>query len=128
MNTHVMYFSDHGDMHGSHGQFRKMTPYEEAVRVPLIIAGETPMSYDQRGCGRIPGVPVNHVDIAPTTLGLCGIEAPDWMQGTDYSHYRLRTNPKRKEPDSGVFAVRRSDRASRQRLAPVARRRHQERV
>ena len=102
-DTHVMYFSDHGDMHGSHGQFRKMTPYEEAVRVPLIIAGEQPMFYEGRGCGKIPGVLVNHVDIAPTTLGLCGIEAPAWMQGTDYSHYRVRTNPARKEPDSAFL-------------------------
>ena len=33
--------------------------------------------------------PINHVDIAPTTLGLCGIRPPEWMQGTDYSAARL---------------------------------------
>jgi arylsulfatase A-like enzyme len=31
----------------------------------------------------------NHVDIAPTTLGLCGIPKPDWMEGTDFSHHRF---------------------------------------
>ena len=28
--THVMFFSDHGDMHGSHGYVRKSSPWEEA--------------------------------------------------------------------------------------------------
>ncbi|MCZ9344960.1 hypothetical protein NGM37_45160, partial [Streptomyces sp. TRM76130] len=30
-------------------------------------------------------MPVNHVDIAPTTLGLCGLPVPAEMEGTDYS-------------------------------------------
>lgn len=90
--THVMYFSDHGDMMGSHGQFRKMTPYEEAVRIPFLIGGEIPMDYGTRGCGAVDRVMINHVDIAPTTLGLCGIETPDWMEGYDYSWCRLDRN------------------------------------
>jgi arylsulfatase A-like enzyme len=40
------------------------------------------------------------VDIAPTTLGLCGINKPSWMEGTDYSHYRLAGNRPEPEPDS----------------------------
>jgi len=102
-DTHIMFFSDHGDMLGSHGQFRKTTPYEEAVRVPFIISGEKPMDYEGRGCGRAPGVFINHADIAPTTLGLCGIEAPDWMQGVDYSHYRMPGNKVYREPDSAFL-------------------------
>lgn len=39
-HTHIIFFSDHGDMHGSHGQFRKTTPYQEAVQVPFLISGE----------------------------------------------------------------------------------------
>lgn len=30
-------FSDHGDLHGSHSQFRKTAPWEEAIRVPCIL-------------------------------------------------------------------------------------------
>jgi arylsulfatase A-like enzyme len=90
-------------MHGSHGQFKKTSPYEESLRIPFIIAGENPMAYMKRGCGKISGVPVNHVDIAPTTLGLCGIKVPEWMEGTDYSHYRLRDNPAYEEPDSAFL-------------------------
>jgi arylsulfatase A-like enzyme len=85
--THLMVFSDHGDMHGSHGMFRKMTTHEESIRTPLIISGEQQV-YDGRGVGR-PNHPVNHVDLAPTTLGLCGVAKPAWMRGHDYSGFRL---------------------------------------
>ena len=55
---------------------------------------------------------VNHVDIAPTTLGLCGIEKPEWMVGYDYSYmcisndrpeYRVRENMSIQEPDSAYL-------------------------
>jgi arylsulfatase A-like enzyme len=36
-NTMVVFTSVHGDMHGSHGLFRKGWPHEESVRVPLLI-------------------------------------------------------------------------------------------
>ncbi len=99
-DTHIIFFSDHGDMHGSHGQFRKTGPYEEAIRVPFIISGEQPF-YDGRKTGSCTA-PVNHVDIAPTTLKLCGIEVPEWMEGTDYSHYRFGTMNEA-EPDSAFI-------------------------
>ena len=33
----VIFTSVHGDMHGSHGLFRKGWPFEESIRVPLLI-------------------------------------------------------------------------------------------
>lgn len=99
--THVLFFSDHGDMHGSHGQFRKTSPFEESIRVPFIISGETSF-YEGRRTGRTM-VPLNHVDVAPTTLGLCGIEKPEWMDGTDYSGHRLAFRPAVQEPDSAYL-------------------------
>jgi len=84
-DTYIVFFSDHGDQHGSHGHFRKMTPFEESIRVPCIIAGgET----DHYGIRHRTDAVINHVDLAPTTLGLCGIDVPDIMQGFDYSAYR----------------------------------------
>ena len=99
-DTHVIFFSDHGDMHGSHGQFRKTSPWEEAIRIPFVIGGRR----DKYDCktGRI-DIPLNHVDIAPTTLGLCGIDAPDWMEGTDYSPYRVNGREMKNEPDSAYL-------------------------
>jgi arylsulfatase A-like enzyme len=35
--TIVVFTSVHGDMHGAHGLFRKAWPYEESVRVPLLV-------------------------------------------------------------------------------------------
>ena len=84
--THIVFFSDHGDIHGSHGQFLKTAPWEEALRVPLIIGGAVPR-YAYRS-GRVTA-PVNQVDLGPTSLGLCGIPVPSWMDGTDYSALRL---------------------------------------
>ncbi|MFW5788145.1 MAG: sulfatase-like hydrolase/transferase [Halanaerobiales bacterium] len=100
-NTHIIFFSDHGDMHGSHGQFRKTTAYQESINIPFIISGAQPR-YDGWKTGRI-DVPLNHVDIAPTTLGLCGIDKPDWMMGTDYSHYRIAKENPDSEPDSAFL-------------------------
>jgi arylsulfatase A-like enzyme len=102
-NTHIIFFSDHGDMHGSHGQFRKTSPWEESIRVPFLIGGHTPR-YANKG-GYLHDVPINHVDIGPTTLGLCGIEKPTWMAGTDYSGYRLHNKSVVDEPDSAFLQL-----------------------
>lgn len=100
-DTHIMYFSDHGDMHGSHGQFRKTTAYQEAVNIPLIISGEKYAEGNAfRQVRNVDEVLVNHVDIAPTSLGLCGIPAPEWMEGTDYSALRLPGRESGVYPDS----------------------------
>jgi len=100
-NTHILFFADHGDMHGSHGMYRKTCPYEEAIRTPMIISGGRPR-YDNWLVGS-PPVTANSVDIAPTTLGLCGIPKPQWMAGTDYSHYRIRKPASGPEPDSAYL-------------------------
>ena len=100
LDTHIIFFSDHGDLHGSHGQFRKTAPWEEAIRVPFIVGGLHPR-YEGR-TGR-PDVLINHVDIAPTTLGLCGIDKPDWMRGCDYSGLRLPWRPSPEIPDSAFL-------------------------
>jgi arylsulfatase A-like enzyme len=62
------------------------------------------MSYERRRAGRVEP-PLNHVDIAPTTLGLCGIRKPEWMEGYDYSHYRIRKEAPAGEPDSAFLQV-----------------------
>ncbi len=80
--TYIVFLSDHGDHHGSHGHFRKMTPYEEAIRVPFIVHGGRRFHY--RASGTQPYIP-NHVDLAPTSLGLAGIQALPGMQGFDFS-------------------------------------------
>mgnify|MGYP000852734236 FL=1 len=99
-NTHLLFFSDHGDLHGSHGQFRKTAPWEECLRIPFIISGHIPRYAHIEG--ETPLL-LNHVDIAPTTLGLCGIDKPDWMVGNDYSGHRIRTRVATPAPDSAYI-------------------------
>jgi arylsulfatase A-like enzyme len=102
--TYVVFFSDHGDCLGSHAQWEKSSPWEESIRIPFVVAkedGETPMKMGKTD------VTINHVDIAPTTLGLCGIPVPDWMKGYDYSSICLRGKPAAgeapPEPDSAYL-------------------------
>ncbi len=53
-NTHIVFFSDHGDMHGSHGQFRKTSPWEESIRIPFIVGGHIPRYANRAGASMRP--------------------------------------------------------------------------
>lgn len=86
-DTWIVFFSDHGDMLGSHGQWEKSSPWEESIRIPFIVAR---LGGQERIRTGITDVPLNHVDIAPTTLGLCGIKPPDTMVGRDFSGLCLK--------------------------------------
>lgn len=101
-DTDLIFFADHGDMLGSHGQFRKTAPWEEATRIPCIIGGGKPHYGDQTG---FTDIPLNTVDLAPTTLGLCNIEPPAWMQGTDLSWRRRTFRPPAEPPDSALMQI-----------------------
>ena len=80
-NTHILFFSDHGEMMGSHGQFRKMSPYEESRADSGHFVRRAAHRHEAWAQRRISEkVCMNHVDFAPTSLGLCGIEKPDWME------------------------------------------------
>lgn len=81
-NTVFVFTSDHGDMLGSHGQQRKQRPWDEAVRVPMLLR------YPKLGRrGQEMSVPVNAPDIMPTLLGLCEIPIPEGVEGLDFSGY-----------------------------------------
>jgi len=99
-STYILFFSDHGDLHGCHGQFRKTSPLEESIRVPFIIGGGTPFYGHHSGVS--PAL-VNHVDVAPTTLGLCGLGKAPWMRGCDFSGYYRPDRPRVVTPDSAFL-------------------------
>ena len=101
-NTHIIFFSDHGDMHGSQGQFRKTNPYEESIRVPMIISGVSRFYGLRSGpCQTLASI----VDIAPTSLGLCGLPVPAAMLGRDLSAVRLANVPAVEEPESAFIQL-----------------------
>jgi len=101
--TIVIFFSDHGDMHGSHGQYGKSSPWEESIRIPLLVAGLAGAGLTRLKAAS--DATVNHVDIAPTTLGLCGIDPPADMAGFNYASH-IQAGPEQRsdeEPDSAYL-------------------------
>lgn len=70
--TIVAFTSVHGDMHGSHGLFRKAWPHEESVRVPLLIRG---LRTENRG--RIDAAPVSLVDLPH--MAVSWAEGREWV-------------------------------------------------
>lgn len=75
-NTVVIYTSDHGELAGEHGLWRKMSFYEQSARVPLIISwpGVLP-----QGVRR--GEVVSLVDLTATLLDLAAAWPPEAAQG-----------------------------------------------
>jgi arylsulfatase A-like enzyme len=76
-DTRVVLTSAHGDMHGSHGLFRKGWPHEESVRVPLLV--------------RIPG-PARRDEGPFSLLGLAGMTTA-MAAATDTQPAALRREP-----------------------------------
>jgi arylsulfatase A-like enzyme len=77
-DTLVVLWSDHGWHLGEKGITGKNTLWERSTRVPLIIAGP--------GIG--PGVcrePVELLDLYPTLVARCGLDAPAGLEGLDLS-------------------------------------------
>lgn len=74
-NTIIVYAADNGLAVGSHGLLGKQNLYEHSTKVPFIISG--------------PGIPQNKVtdalvylfDIYPTLAELCGLPAPEGIDG-----------------------------------------------
>lgn len=90
-NTVIIFMGDNGMFLGEHGLAGKWYPYEESIRVPLII-------YDPREEGpkeTISDIALN-IDVAPTILRLADVEIPISMQGIDllkeYSEDEKRTS------------------------------------
>ena len=79
-NTLLIFTTDNGNLHGEHGLAEKWFPYEESIRVPLVV--EDPrMARDVRGT-RNDEFTLS-VDLAPTILSAAQIPVPQFMQGRD---------------------------------------------
>jgi arylsulfatase A-like enzyme len=80
-DTLVVFTSDHGDMMLSQGLTTKLYPWDESIRVPLLM--RYPRKFGKKG--RRLRTPINSPDLMPTLLGACGLPIPDSVQGKDYS-------------------------------------------
>lgn len=82
-NTIIVFTSDHGDMNRAHGLILKNVMFEEAQRVPFIIAGKGIKSnYVDKST-----LVCNGLDFLPTICDLAGIEIPKKLSGVSLKPY-----------------------------------------
>jgi len=97
-NTIVFYWSDHGD-----GVPRsKRSLYDSGLRVPLMIRWprQAKTLASTVAAGSVSDELVSFIDLAPTVLGLAGVEIPTHLQG------RALVGPKAAPAPEFVFAAR----------------------
>ncbi|HNR31589.1 MAG TPA: sulfatase, partial [Candidatus Hydrogenedentes bacterium] len=80
-NTVFVFTSDHGDMLGSQGEQRKQRPWDESIRVPLLVRYPARLGR----AGRVIEHPISTPDLMPTLLALCGVDPPATVEGRDFS-------------------------------------------
>ena len=80
-DTLIVFTSDHGTQLGSQGRIDKNVPFEESMRIPLIVSG--PADLVPGRCSTL----IGSLDLAPTLLGLVGLAdaVPRRMVGRDLS-------------------------------------------
>lgn len=80
-NTIVILWGDHGWHLGDHGQWCKHTNYEQATRIPLLVAAPQPLA---RAGARTRAL-VESVDLYPTLCELAGVEPPAGLDGRSFA-------------------------------------------
>ena len=73
-DTIIVYAADHGLALGSHGLLGKQSVYEHSLRSPMIFAGPSVVSGETNELTYL-------YDIFPTLCSLCGVEAPNGVDG-----------------------------------------------
>jgi arylsulfatase A-like enzyme len=89
-NTLIVFTGDNGYFHGERGLADKWYPYEESLRVPLVIHDpRLPASKH----GTTNDAMVLNIDLAPTIVAACGAAVPAVMQGRDLAPLYLAATP-----------------------------------
>lgn len=89
-NTIILFTSDHGDLLGSHGAYKKQQPYDESIRIPMLYRLPKNMNISPRKQDAL----IEPEDIMPTLLELCNISVPETVEGIGYKNYMEGTNRK----------------------------------
>jgi arylsulfatase A-like enzyme len=96
-NTLVIFTSDHGYHMGEKEYLFKYSPWEESVRVPLVVSG--PGVAANRECS----TPVSLVDLYPTLTDYAGLAAPHMLDG--FSLRPLLEDPATGNWDGPPFSI-----------------------
>ncbi|MDN3688625.1 sulfatase family protein [Cyclobacterium jeungdonense] len=80
-NTIFVFTSEHGDMLFSKGVLKKQRPWDESIKVPMLIHYPDLLGMESFAVQD----PINTPDILPTLLGLSGLEIPESVEGRDFS-------------------------------------------
>jgi arylsulfatase len=80
----ILLSSDHGEMLGDHGYFRKCEPYDGSARIPFIISASEELGFQT---GVKSNLPVCLEDMMPTLLGLAGASVPEKSDGIDLAPF-----------------------------------------
>ena len=81
-NTLIVFIGDNGYFHGDRGLADKWYPYEQALRVPLIVR-DPRLPPGRRG--RTRDQLALNIDVAPTIVSAARLPMPETMQGRDLS-------------------------------------------
>ena len=87
-NTIFVFTSEHGDMLLSKGALKKQRPYDESIKVPMLIRYPKKLGEQSRRLKN----PINTPDILPTLLGLSGLSIPETVEGKDFSRNLIQGN------------------------------------
>ncbi len=98
-NTLVIFTSDHGYHMGEKEYIFKYTPWEESVRVPLIIAGPSVSA------GSLESHPVSLVDIYPTCLDFAQLTADGPLDGHSLRPFLTPSSGEWTGPEYSVSAT-----------------------
>lgn len=89
-NTLILFTGDNGYFHAERGLADKWYPYEESIRVPLIIH-DPRLPREERGVTR-DEIALN-IDLAPTAAAAANLPIPEGMQGKDLAPLYLQKSP-----------------------------------
>ncbi len=74
----IVFVSEHGEMLGDHGYYRKCEPYEGSANIPYIIATSDDLNFKE---GVRSKEPVGTQDILPTLADIADIDTPEQVTG-----------------------------------------------
>ena len=84
----------------SHGLTRKLFPFEESVRIPLVIRDPASKHLAGQQCN----APIDAPDLMPTLLGLANLKQADHVQGQDWTT-SIRGKKPEKNSDAGLLSA-----------------------